>query len=198
VNHAKLSQDALKQLFYDAHTHYHWIPNKEVPDSILQELYQLACMGPTSANSQPMRLAFLTSSSSKERLKPYLHEGNIEKTMSAPVTAIVAYDIEFHEKLPELNRFMDARSLFAGKPQLIEETAFRNSSLEGAYLILAARALGLDCGPMSGFNAKGVDEEFFKGTTWKSNFLLNLGQGDESKAYPRQPRLSFDEACKIL
>jgi 3-hydroxypropanoate dehydrogenase len=198
MTHTRLADKALDQLFRHAHTHYHWLPEREISDEILQELHHLAFLGPTSANSEPMRIVFIKSLKGKERLKPHLDPGNVQKTMTAPVTAIIAHDIEFYEKLPSLNLVMDARPWFAGKPDLIQATAFRNGSLEGAYLLLAARALGLDCGPMSGFNNEGVDQEFLAGTTWRSNFLLNLGYGDESKSYPRQPRLSFEEACKII
>lgn len=198
MRHSRLSHEALDQLFRRAHTHYHWLPDREVFDETLQELYHLACLAPTSANSEPMRVVFIKSPAAKERLKPHLDPGNVQKTMTAPVTAIIAYDIEFYEKLPSLNLAVDARSWFAGKLAFIQETAFRNGSLEGAYLLLAARALGLDCGPMSGFSNKGVDQEFLAGTTWRSNFLLNIGYGDESKAHSRQLRLSFEEAGKIL
>ncbi|MBL9029978.1 MAG: malonic semialdehyde reductase [Caedimonas sp.] len=194
----KLSDQALDQLFRLAHTHYAWLPDREVSNETLQELYQLVRMGPTSANGQPMRLLFIKSLAAKERLKPYLAPANVAKTMSAPVIVVVAHDLEFYEKLPALNLAVDARPWFAGNPNLIQETAFRNSSLQGAYLILAARALGLDCGPMSGFDAGGVDQEFFADVSWRSNFLINLGYGDTSKAHPRQPRLTFGEACKIL
>ena len=154
--------------------------------------------GPTSANSSPARIVFVKSKEAKEKLLPCMAEGNVEKTKAAPVTAIVAQDMEFYEKLPKLFPFADARAWFAGNKPLIESTAFRNSSLQGAYLIIAARSLGLDCGPMSGFDNAKVDAAFFQGTTWKSNFVCNLGYGDSSKLYPRAPRLDFNEACKIL
>jgi 3-hydroxypropanoate dehydrogenase len=146
----------------------------------------------------PARYVFLTTPKAKERLRPALSPGNVEKTMAAPVTVIIAWDTKFHEKLPKLFPQKDMRSLFVGNPDLIEATAFRNSSLEGAYFILAVRALGLDCGPMSGFDAAKVNAEFFPEGEWKSNFLCNLGYGDATKLYPRNPRLSFDEACLIL
>ena len=198
MNHSPLPDKALDQLFRVAHTHYHWVPHQEVSDNTLQELYRLACMMPTSANSQPMRLLFIKSSEAKARLKPHLDPGNVTKTMTAPVTILIAYDLEFYEKLPQLNLAVDARPWFAGKPDVIQETAFRNSSLGGAAVILAARALGLDCGPMSGFNKDGVDRAFLAGTSWCSNFLLNIGYGDKSKTYSRQPRLKFEEACQLI
>jgi 3-hydroxypropanoate dehydrogenase len=155
-------------------------------------------MGPTSANCSPARILFVKSDAAKERLKPHLSSGNVAKTMSAPVCAIIGYDLEFYEKLPKLFPHTDARSWFAGKDQKIFETAFRNGTLQGAYLILAARALGLDCGPMSGFDNAGVDKEFFSGSTIKSNFLCNIGYGDPSALRPRSPRLSFEEIGKII
>jgi nitroreductase len=154
--------------------------------------------GPTSANCCPARLVFVRSPAGKEKLLPCLAEGNVEKTKAAPVTAIIAHDLEFYEKLPGLFPHAPARSWFAGNASLIESTAFRNGTLQGAYFIIAARALGLDCGPMSGFDNARVDAAFFQGTSWKSNFICNLGHGDASKLHPRSPRLAFDEACKIL
>jgi 3-hydroxypropanoate dehydrogenase len=165
---------------------------------LLRQAYELAALGPTSANTTPARFVFLTTPKAKERLRPALSPGNVEKTMAAPVTVIIAWDTKFHEKLPKLFPQKDMRSVFQGNPDLIEATAFRNSSLEGAYFILAARALGLDCGPMSGFDAAKVNAEFFPEGEWKSNFLCNLGYGDATKLYSRNPRLSFDEACLIL
>ena len=193
----KLPDTSLAQLFHDARTHNAW-RDKDVPDSLLHEMVNLVKLGPTSANCEPARFLFLKSREAKERLKPHLSEGNRDKTMKAPVCAIVGYDLEFYEHLPKLFPHTDARSWFAGKPKKIEETAFRNGSLEGAYLILAARALGLDCGPMSGFDNAGVDREFFAGTNIKSNFLCNLGYGDPSVLKPRSPRLDFDEMARIL
>ncbi|MHA6206050.1 malonic semialdehyde reductase [Dyella soli] len=192
-----LSEAALDQLFRSARTFNAWLP-KEVTDAQLHELYELAKFGPTSANSSPMRLVFLKSKAAKEKLSPFLSDNNRAKTMAAPVTAIVATDFEFYEKLPTLFPHADARSWFAGNQPLIDATAFRNGSLQGAYVIMAARAIGLDCGPMSGFDAAGVDAAFFAGTTFKANFLINLGYGDASRdLFPRSPRLSFDEACRI-
>ncbi len=188
---------ALDQLFRKARTHNGWLP-KAVPTELLREIYDLARLGPTSANSSPARFVFVTSPEGKQRLRPALSAGNLDKTMAAPVTVIIAYDTEFHEHLPKLFPHKDMRSLFAGNAALIQDTAFRNSSLQGAYFILAARALGFDCGPMSGFDAAKVNGEFFPDGKWKTNFLCNLGYGDPSKLLPRSPRLSFEEACVIL
>jgi 3-hydroxypropanoate dehydrogenase len=188
---------ALDQLFRKARTHSTWLP-KAVPVELLRKAYELARMGPTSANSSPARFAFVTTPDAKARLKPALAPGNVEKTMAAPVTAIVAWDTEFHEKLPKLFPQANMRAYFVGNQSLIDETALRNSSLQGAYFILAARALGLDCGPMSGFDANKVNAEFFPDGKWRANFLINLGYGDKTKLFPRNPRLNFDEAAVIL
>jgi len=193
----KVSHETLNQLFREARTHNAWLP-KRVPLEALREAYELARWGPTSANSSPARFVFLESEAAKARLLPALAPLNVEKTKAAPVTAIIAWDTEFHEKLPKLFPHADMRSFFVGKPALIEETAFRNSSLQGAYFMLAARAVGLDCGPMSGFDAAKVNAEFFPDGKWKVNFLCNLGYGDHSKLFPRSPRLGFDEACRVL
>ena len=155
-------------------------------------------MGPTSANCSPLRIVFIQSQEAKEKLAPALSGGNLKKTLTAPVTAIVAWDPEFYELLPELFPSGDARSWFTSSPQLAHDTAFRNSSLQAAYLILACRSLGLDTGPMSGFDNAKVDETFLSDTGWKSNFLINIGYGDTSKVYPRAPRLDFDRACRVL
>lgn len=187
----------MDQIFRQARTHSAW-QGAEVSDVLLEAIYDLAKMGPTSANCSPMRVLFLRSKESKERLRPALSAGNVDKTMAAPATAIVAYDLEFYEKLPALFPHTDARSWFAGKAEKIEETAQRNGSLQGAYLIIAARSLGIDCGPMSGFDRAKVDAEFFAGTAWHSNFLCNLGHGDPEKLRSRAPRLDFDEACRLL
>ncbi|HQR08532.1 MAG TPA: malonic semialdehyde reductase [Gemmatales bacterium] len=185
-------------LFHKARTHNVWL-NKPVDDALLQQAYDLARMGPTSANMCPMRIVFVKSKEAKEKLKPWLDAGNVDKTMSAPVTAIIGMDIHFYELMPKLFPHADAKSWFDKKPENeLEVIALRNSSLQGAYFMLAARSLGLDCGPMSGFNNQKVDELFFAGTYVKSNFLCNLGYGDASKLYPRSPRLSFDEACKTI
>jgi 3-hydroxypropanoate dehydrogenase len=193
----KVSHETLNQLFREARTHNAWLP-KRVPVEALREAYELARWGPTSANSSPARFVFLESEAAKARLLPALAPLNVEKTKAAPVTAIIAWDTEFHEKLPKLFPHADMRSFFVGKPALIEETAFRNSSLQGAYFMLAARAVGLDCGPMSGFDAAKVNAEFFPDGKWKVNFLCNLGYGDHTKLFPRSPRLDFDEACRVL
>ena len=191
-----LDDTALGQLFRDARTHNGWQP-QGVSEDTLRQLYDLLKMGPTSANCLPARFVFVQSPEAKARLKPCLAPNNAEKTMAAPVTVIVGYDMEFYEKLPQLFPHTDARSWFAGNPELIQSTAFRNASLQGAYLIMAARALGLDCGPMSGFDNAKVDAAFFPGGKVKSNFLVNLGYGDPSKVRPRGPRLAFEEACRI-
>lgn len=192
-----LDKDALNQIFYEARTHNGWL-DKDVPDPLLKEIFDLLKWGPTSANCSPMRVVFVKSKAAKERLKPHLAAGNVDKTMLAPVCAIIGMDMEFYEKLPKLFPHTDARSWFAGKEASINETAFRNSSLQGAYFIIAARALGLDCGPMSGFIKEGVDKEFFAGTKIKSNFLCSIGYGDVSKLHPRSPRFEFSEACEII
>jgi 3-hydroxypropanoate dehydrogenase len=192
-----LSDEALDLLFREARTHNSW-DDQPVSDTVLRAVYELAKMGPTSANCSPMRAVFVTSREAKERLKPALSAGNLDKTMRAPATAIIAYDLEFYEHLPRLFPHDDARSWFAGKPELIRATAFRNGTLQGAYLMLAARALGLDCGPMSGFDNAKVDAEFFPDSSVRSNFLCNLGYGDPAGLFPRSPRFEFDEACRIL
>lgn len=197
--HQPLDPSALDQLFLAARTYGRgagtWQP-REVPDDLLRRVWDLARMGPTSANSSPARIVFVKSAAAKEKLRPALSAGNVDQTMSAPATAIVAHDLAFYDKLPVLFPHTDARSWFAGKPNA-EPTAFRNGTLQGAYLILAARALGLDCGPMSGFDNAAVDAAFFPGTTIRSNFLVNLGYGDPKALHPRNPRLSFEEACRI-
>jgi 3-hydroxypropanoate dehydrogenase len=192
-----LSDDALDQLFRQARTHISWLPQSVSPD-LLKRIYEHAALGPTSANTSPARFVFLTTPKAKQRLRPALAAGNVEKTMAAPVTVIIAYDTEFYEKLPKLFPQRDMRSVFADNQALIQETAFRNGSLQGAYFMIAARAFGLDCGPMSGFDQAKVNAEFFPDGKWKSNFLCNLGYGDSAKLYPRNPRLQFDEACQIL
>jgi 3-hydroxypropanoate dehydrogenase len=192
-----LDNNAQNTLFHNARTFNGW-QDKKVEDKTLHALFDLLKMAPTSANCQPGRFYFIKSSESKQRLQPYLDAGNVAKTMSAPVTVIVGMDMEFYEKLPKYFPHADARSWFVGNESLIYNTAFRNSSLQGAYLIMAARSLGLDCGPMSGFNQSGVDKEFFADTGIKSNFLCNLGYGDASSLYPRSPRPDFSESCKIL
>ncbi|NII56243.1 malonic semialdehyde reductase [Luteibacter sp. SG786] len=193
-----LNDASLDQLFLTARTYNAWLP-KDVTDEQIRRIYDLAKFGPTAANSSPMRVVFVKSQDGKKRLEPYLSEGNRDKTMQAPVTAIVATDFAFYEQLPKLFPHADARSWFVGNNALIESTANRNGSLQGAYLIMAARSLGLDCGPMSGFDQAGVDAEFFAGTQIKSNFLVNIGYGDAgTNLFERSPRLSFDEAAQIL
>lgn len=192
-----ISRDALDQLFSEARTHSAWLP-EPVPVELLRQAYELARLGPTSANSSPARFVFVTTTGAKALLKPVLAPGNVDKTMAAPVTVIVAWDTEFHENLPKLFPQADMRSCFVGNQALITETAFRNSSLQAAYFILAARALGLDCGPMSGFDAAKLNAAFFPDGKWKVNLLCNLGYGDPSKMHPRNPRLNFEEAAVIL
>ena len=193
-----LNGDDLDLIFRCARTHNVWL-DQPVEDALLQQVYDLAKMGPTSANMCPMRIVFVKSREAKEKLKPALDAGNVDKTMKAPVTAIIGMDIRFYDKLPKLFPHADAKSWFKDLPEnALEYIALRNGSLQGAYFMLAARALGLDCGPMSGFDNAKVDEAFFAGTTIKSNFLCNLGHGDPSKLYPRSPRLGFEEACKVV
>ncbi|XWJ90473.1 malonic semialdehyde reductase [Phytobacter ursingii] len=192
-----VSQSALNTLFYDARTHNGW-QERSVSDATLAEIYALVKMGPTSANCSPARFVFIRSEEGKERLRPALSSGNLAKTLSAPVTAIVAWDAEFYERLPELFPHGDARSWFTSSPELAEETAFRNSSMQAAYLIAACRALGLDTGPMSGFDRALVDKTFFSDTPWRSNLLVNIGYGDPSKLFGRLPRLAFDDACQLI
>lgn len=192
-----VDQSAINKIFLNARTHSFW-QDKEISDELLKEIYDLAKMGPTSANCSPLRVIFIKSALEKEKLKPCLAEGNVEKTMSAPVVAILGYDMEFYEKLSFLFPHADAKSWFTGSQQLIETTAFRNGTLQAAYFILAARSLGIDCGPMSGFDNKSVDQLFFSQTSFKSNFLCNLGYGVSEKLFPRSPRLDFTQACKVL
>jgi len=194
---AELDRASLGQLFREARTNNGWL-DRPVSDEQLRGIYELMKWGPTSANSSPARLVFLRSREAKQRLVPALAPGNVDQTLQAPVAAIVAQDIEFYERLPELFPHGDARSWFVGNQPLIETIAFRNSSLQGAYLILAARALGLDAEPMSGFDNETVDREFFPDRRVKSNFLVNIGYGDPSKLPPRGPRLAFEEAVQIL
>ena len=194
---APLPEAALCQLFRDARTVNGFL-DIPVPPALLEQVYALACMGATSMNCQPTRFVMLASRAARERMEPLLMPGNRAKTLAAPVCVIVATDTRFYEHLPELWHDACAGLLFAADPALASATAARNSTLGGAYLMLAARALGLDCGPMSGFNAAKVDEAFFAGTAIKSNFLVNLGKGDPASIFPRSPRLSFDEACLIL
>ncbi|MCB4823956.1 malonic semialdehyde reductase [Roseicella aerolata] len=193
---ATLDDTARDLLFRAARTHYAW-QDRPVPDTRLQELYDLLKWAPTSANSSPGRFVFIRTKEGKEKLRPALSAGNVEKTMSAPVTVIVAHDSRFYDELPKLFPHADAKSWFADNWSLADQTATRNGTLQGAYLILAARAVGLDAGPMSGFDNWKVDEAFLSGTNWRSNFLVNLGYGDPAGLHPRLPRLSFDEACRL-
>jgi 3-hydroxypropanoate dehydrogenase len=193
-----LTDESLDILFRKARTHRTWLP-KPVSDDLLRELYDLMEWGPTSANSCPARILFLRTPEAKQRLMPSLAAGNVDKTMKAPVTAIVAYDSKFYDQLPKLSPHNPKmREEFANSPELAQITAFRNGSIQGGYFILAARAVGLDCGPMSGFDNAKLDAEFFPAGDVKSNFLCNLGYGDSSKLNPRSPRLDFDEACQLL
>lgn len=194
---SRTDEASLDVLFRNARTHNGW-RDAPVGENLLHAIWDLARMGPTSANCSPARIVFVKSREAKEKLKPCLKEGNVEKTMAAPVTAVIGYDLEFHEKLPELFPHADARSWFVGNDPLIQTTAFRNGTLQAAYIIIAARALGLDCGPMSGFDNDMVDQLFFAGTTVKSNFLCNLGYGDPEKLHPRSRRLEFEEACSVV
>lgn len=193
----RIDARSLDQLFLEAHTHRYWQP-QPVEDKTLEAAYALARMAPTSANCSPMRIVFVKSPAAKERLKPALSQGNVRQTMAAPATAIIAHDMQFYDLLPRLYPVAAARSWFIGNQEAIKVTAFRNGSLQGAYFIIAARAVGLDCGPMSGFDNAKVDAEFFADGRWKSNFLCNLGYGDPAKLSPRTPRLEFAEACRIL
>jgi len=192
-----LNDAALDTLFREARTHNGW-QDRPVPAETLHRLWDLLKMGPTSANCLPARFVFVTTDAAKQRLKPHLMEGNVDKTMAAPVTAIIGYDLDFHEHLPDLFPHTDARAWFAGNDALIAETAFRNGTLQGAYLILAARALGLDCGPMSGFDQDAVAREFFPGTNVRANFLCNIGYGTDENLFPRSPRPDFERFCAVV
>lgn len=192
-----INDQALDIIFREARTHNGW-EERKVTRPLMQAVYDLTKWGPTSANCSPARFVFVTSDEAKKRLKPLLMEGNREKTMAAPCCVIIGYDMEFYEKLPQLFPHTDAKSWFEGNDELIKSTAFRNGTLQGAYFMIAARALGLDCGPMSGFDNEGVDKEFFAGTNYKSNFLCNIGYGTDENLFPRSPRLDFDEACQVL
>ena len=193
MNHETVT---LARLFTEARTQNGYL-DQPLPDERLRELYELLKWGPTSANSSPARFVFVRSAEAKARLLACISPGNQQKVREAPVTAIIGMDMAFHEQLPKLFPHTDARSWFAGKPDLIATTAMRNSSLQGAYLILAARALGLDCGPMSGFDAEQMDAAFWAGTTVRTNFVCTLGTGDPATLMPRSPRLNFDEACRL-
>jgi 3-hydroxypropanoate dehydrogenase len=192
-----LSQDALNQIFLTARTANGFL-DKPVPTALLQQVYELASMGPTSMNTQPTRYVFLNSAASRQRLQPALSPGNLDKTMSAPVTVIVATDTRFYEFMPEVWHRPGAKENFESNAAMAAATATRNGTLGGAYFIIAARALGLDCGPMSGVDLAQVNAEFFADGRLQANFLINLGYGDDSKLFDRNPRLSFEKACSVL
>lgn len=192
-----INDEALDLIFREARTRNGW-QDRKVARPLMQAVYDLMKWGATSANCSPARFVFVTTDEGKQRLKPFLSGNNAEKTMKAPCCVIIAHDMDFYEKLPKLFPHTDARSWFAGNGDLAAATAFRNGTLQGAYFMIAARALGLDCGPMSGFDNAGVDREFLAGTAWKSNFLCNIGYGTDENLFPRSPRLDFDEACRIV
>ncbi len=194
---SQLNDAALDQLFRTARSYNGWL-DKPVSDDQLRAIFDLLKMGPTSANCSPMRIVFVKSDEAKQRLKPHLDEGNVKKAMAAPVTALMANDLKFYDHLPKLFPHTDARSWFAGNEAKIKDTAYRNGTLQGAYLMLAARALGLDCGPMSGFNAQGVKKEFFAGQDVEVNFICSLGHGDPASIFPRSPRFDFDDVNEIV
>lgn len=192
-----LDDDGLDLIFREARSHNRW-RDEAVSEADLQAIHDLARMGPTTANSCPARFVFVRSDAGKARLRPHLSAGNVEKVMSAPVTAIIAHDLAFYDHLPKLFPHEDARPWFAGKEEHIRLTALRNGTLQGAYLLIAARALGFDCGPMSGFDNAGVDAEFFADTTYRSNFLCCIGRGDPEGIFPRHPRFAFDDVCQVV
>jgi len=194
----EIDQLTLDQLFFDARSYNGWL-DTPVADEHLRRLYDILRMGPTSFNCCPARFVFLRTPEAKERVKPHLRPNNVKKTLTAPVVTIIAHDMEFYEEMPKLAPYRpDARELFVGNEERIKSTAFRNGTLQGGYLLLAARAVGLDCGPMSGFDNQGVDEEFFPDGRFKSNFICGLGQGDPESIFDRLPRFEFDEACTLL
>jgi 3-hydroxypropanoate dehydrogenase len=192
-----IATDALDQVFLKARTQNGW-RDEPVPDELIRRLHEVVRWGPTASNSQPARFLFVKSPEAKAKLVACMAPGNVEKTRTAPVTVVVAIDTAFHLVMPKLYPHADLKTLFANDRKLAEESAFRNGSLQGAYLILAARALGLDTGPMSGFDQAKLDQTFFSGTSWKANFVCALGYGDPAKVYPRLPRLEFEEAAKIV
>lgn len=192
-----INAESQKQIFTEARTHNGW-KSDPVPEAKLHELYDLMKWGPTSTNCSPLRIIFLTSDEAKQRLKPTLAESNVAKTMAAPVVAILARDMKFYEKLPFLSPANNAVQWFKPGADNVRETAVRNATLQGGYFIIAARVVGLDCGPMSGFDAKKLNAEFFPDGDWEVDFICSLGHGDESKLYPRGPRLDFDQACKVI
>jgi 3-hydroxypropanoate dehydrogenase len=193
----KLDKLATDILFTEARTYSTW-RSDPVTDSDIREMYELAKWGPTTANTNPARFVFIRSPEGKERLRPHLAAGNVDKTMTAPCTVIMAWDTEFYEMMPQLFPSRDLRSSYVGKPDLIADTAFRSATLQASYMMLAARALGFDCGAMSGFDKAGVDKAFLEERRWKSNFLCNIGHGDAAALFPRNPRLDFDQACLDL
>lgn len=192
-----LSQESIAQLFTKARTHNGWLPI-DVPDALLRQAVEISRWGPTSANCSPLRIVFVRSPEAKAQLAPAMTAGNLDKTLTAPATAILGYDYDFIDSLPRLYPAADARSWFAGDETLIKETAFRNGSLQAAYFLIALRALGLDAGPMSGFDREKIERAFFAETRVKANFLINIGYGDPDKLYPRGPRFSFDEMARII
>ncbi len=192
-----LPDHALDQMFRTARTRNGWTPEK-VSEVLIRAVYDLAKMGPTSANSSPGRFVFLTSDAAKARLAPFMSSTNRVKTLAAPVNVLIAHDLDFKDHLPYLFAHNPSVVNWFPTPEAIEENGFRNSSLQGAYLMMAARALGLDCGPMSGFKAANVNEEFFAGTNWRVNFICNIGYGTDENLFPRSPRLPFETACQIL
>lgn len=190
-------QAAINRLFLDARTHAHWL-DRPVSDEVLRQAYELARMPPTSGNSQPLRVVFVRSAEAKERLKPAIWPSNVDKVLLAPVTAIVAYDTAFYDQLPKLVPGVDLRTrMLERAPDQLQRLALQSGTLQAGYLILAVRSLGLDCGPIGGFDAEKVDAEFLNGTTWKSTLLLNLGYGDHKRLADRRPRLEFEDACRI-
>lgn len=192
-----INDEALDIIFRQARTRNGW-EERPVSETLMQAVYDLMKWGPTSANCSPARFVFVASDEAKARLKSHLLGSNVDKTMAAPACVIIGHDMEFYEKLPQLFPHTDAKSWFTGNDDLIRETAFRNGSLQGAYFMIAARALGLDCGPMSGFDQDGVNNAFFAGTTYKANFLCNIGYGTDKDLFDRSPRLGFDEACQVV
>jgi len=197
TKNTSVSQEALNLLFLEARTFNGW-QNKDVPDDLLKQVYDLAKMAPTAANCSPMRVVYVKSKEAKEKLRPCLDKGNVDKTMAAPVTALFAYDFKFYDHLPKLFPHADARSWYAGRDAAILDTAQRNGTLQAAYYMIAARAAGLDCGPMSGFDKDKVKDAFFPDLDGAVNFICNLGYGDESSLYPRSPRFDFSDVNKIV
>lgn len=195
--HMPLDEEAIAQLFLAARTYNSW-SDRLLEESTIRRLYELTAIGPTAANSNPARFLFITSAAGRERLRPHINPGNLEKTMAAPCCVIVAYDTLFYELMPQLFPSRDFKSMFESQGALVEDLVRRSSTLQGAYMILAARALGLDAGPMSGFNQETLERDFFPDGRWKANFLCNIGYGTDEGLHPRNPRLEFDQACRIL